>query len=372
VETAVGTAMKFVVKRDDLLAAVSAVGNAVSARASMPVLGNALLEAGDGGLRIAATDLEIGMEARVPAEVSAPGSTTLPHRLLADIASNLPEGESVSFSVKDDVAEVRSGPSKFKVRGIPASEFPNMPDVSGIPMAIDSGLLKSMLRQTAVAASQDDARPFLTGVYLSSDGATLRAAATDGGRLAVRKEQKTGPALYAIVPGKAVTVLLKVLPAEGDVAVDVQNHQAVFSAPGLKVFSRLVAGTFPKYENIIPAEGVQSITVGTERLLRAVRRASITAKDSANVVRLVVERGAVTLESNTPDVGDASESLEARTSGEDVTLAFNSKFLMDALSSIDSAEVTLLLTGTLTPFAVRTADKPDSYVYVLAPVRVYA
>ena len=231
-----------------------------------------------------------------------------------------------------------------------------------------------MIRQTSFAVSTDETRPFLTGVYLVVDSGQGHLVATDGGRLAVRRAQMAGgrAKIGAIVPSKTMAELVRVLgTVEGEVTVASHENQLIFSLPGMRFVSRLIAGQFPNYEQVIPKEFKQRITVGTERLLRGVRRASITARDSANVVRLNAAEGTLTISSNTPDVGKAEEEIEVRAEGDAIPVAFNAKFLMDALTNIDAADVHFDLTGPLSPGALHPTDTAE-YVYVLAPVRVYS
>src|SRR3989442_51994 len=199
--------------------------------------------------------------------------------------------------------------------------------------------------------------------------------ATDGGRLALRKAQLPQAArqkIGVIVPAKAMQELARALAGvEGAVQLRMADNQLVFTVPGLRVYSRLISGQFPNYQQVIPQEFKQRIRVQTERLLRAVRRASITARDSANVVRLRAEGKKLTLTSNTPEVGKAREEVEVAAEGEPIEAAFNARYLMDCLNSIEAAELFLGLTGPLSPGAIRPAHHSD-YVYVLAPVRVYS
>jgi len=362
--------------QEQLLRSVQTVGRAISPRASMPILGNILLEASKNDVRIAATDLELGIEARFQSTVQEDGSVTLPARIFGDIVSNLPvapvdiiveEGEAKAIISCDTV--------KFEIVGLPSADFPVMPTESGdILVKVDGGLLRTMIRQTSFAVSSDETRPFLTGVYMVFEGNTGQLVATDGGRLALRRAKISGASrgkIAAIVPNKTMTELVRVLGStEGDVTIASQDNQLVFSLPTLRFVSRLIAGQFPNYEQVIPKEFKQRIKVGTERLLRGVRRASITARDSANVVRLTASGGTLTVSSNTPDVGKAQEDIAVEVEGEAIPVAFNAKFLMDALGNMDAAEVTLELTGPLSPGALRPVDHAD-YIYVLAPVRVY-
>jgi DNA polymerase III subunit beta len=342
----------------------------------MPILGNILLDAGPETLKITATDLELGIEAQVPAAVSEPGSITVPARIFADIVSNLPAATTtIDVSEGDTRTRITCENIKFEILGLPSADFPLMPVSAGEPVArIDAGLLRTMIRQTSFAVSTDETRPFLTGVYVMIEDGDGRLVATDGGRLALRKAKLPGSAggrVSAIVPSKTMAELVRALGSvEGEVAVAAHESQLIFVMAGLRFVSRLIAGQFPPYEKVIPAEFKQRIKAGTERLLRGVRRASITARDSANVVRLSTDERLLTISSNTPEVGKAYEEIEVQTEGEAVQVAFNAKFLLDALTNIDTAEVLFELTGSLTPGVLRPADHSD-YIYVLAPVRVY-
>lgn len=369
--------MHLTCSQEHLLRAVQIVGRAISPRASMPILGNILLETTKNGAKLVATDLELGIEAYVIGTVKEGGAVTLPARILTDIVTNLPEAPvEMTVAEGESKAVITSEHVRFEILGLPASDFPLMPSGDGnVVVKFDSGLLRTMIRQTSFAVSTDETRPFLTGVYLVVDGEQGHLVATDGGRLAVRRAKMGGGAhgkVTAIVPSKTMAELVRTLGSvEGEVSVASHENQLIFSLPGMRFVSRLIAGQFPNYEQVIPKEFKQRITVGTERLLRGVRRASITAKDSANVVRLSASEGTLTISSNTPDVGKAQEDIEVRVEGEAIPVAFNAKFLMDALSNIDAPDVHFDLTGPLSPGALHPTDNSE-YVYVLAPVRVYS
>jgi DNA polymerase-3 subunit beta len=342
----------------------------------MPILGNILLETAKNGVKMAATDLELGIECYTEVEVIKSGAITLPARILTDIVANLPEA-SVTVAVADGEAKavITVESVKFEVLGLPASDFPLLPSGEGEALVrIDGGLLRTMIRQTSFAVSTDETRPFLTGVYLVAEGSTGQLVATDGGRLALRRGKISGDVrskVTAIVPSKTMGELVRVLGmVEGEVSITSQDNQLVFVLPGMRFISRLIAGQFPNYEQVIPKEYKQRIKVGAERLLRAVRRASITARDSANVVRLSADDGILTITSNTPDVGTAREDITVQVEGDAIPVAFNAKFLLDALSNIDAAEIFFDLTGPLSPGALRPVEHTD-YVYVLAPVRLH-
>jgi DNA polymerase III subunit beta len=368
--------MRLQCTQENLLRGVQIVGRAISPRASMPILGNILMETTKNGVKLSATDLELGIESYVDATVSQEGAITLPARILTDIVTNLPAAQvKITVGEGEAKATITCENVTFEVLGLPAADFPVMPSGnSDVLVKLDAGLLRTMIRQTSFAISTDETRPFLTGVYVLLEGEMGQFVATDGGRLALRKAKipdTTKAKIAAIVPGKTMGELVRVLGAvEGDVAITSQDNQLIFTLHGMRFISRLIAGQFPNYEQVIPKEYKQRIKVGAERLLRAVRRASITARDSANVVRLSAADGILTISSNTPDVGKAQEDISVTVEGDAIPVAFNAKFLLDALNNIDATDVFFDLTGPLSPGALRPVEHSD-YVYVLAPVRVY-
>jgi DNA polymerase-3 subunit beta len=296
---------------------------------------------------------------------------------VTEIVSNLPSSE-VEIRVEEGTsqAEILCERAAFEILGLPADDFPRMPDSdSDVVCAVDAPLLRSMIRQTIFAVSTDETRQFLTGLHLVVDGSEIRLVATDGGRLALRTAQidkSAAKKIEVIVPGKTMHELVRALGGEADaVTISAQDTQLVFSMGSLRFVTRLIGGQFPNYQQVIPKEFKQKIRVGTEQLRAAVRRVAITARDSATVVRLGTEGQTLKLQSNTPDVGRAHEEFDVVSEGEDIQAAFNARFLMDALAVLEADEVSFELTGPLSPGALRPIGATD-YVYVLAPVRVYS
>lgn len=360
-----------------LLKGVQLASRAVSARTTMPILGYILLETQKQGLRLTATDLELAIQVEIDAEVKRGGQITLPARIFSEIVGNLPEA-TVELKHEEGASqiEITCEASAFEILGLPADDFPALPKTDGNELgAIDADIMRMMVSQTIFAVSADETRPFLTGIYITMEGTTVQLVATDGGRLALRRTTLETPAqqkVGVIVPAKTMHELTRALSGvSGDVQLAMADNQLLFAAPGLRIFSRLISGQFPNYQQVIPQEFKQRIRVPTERLLRAVRRMSITARDSANVVRVSAKGTKLTITSNTPEVGKAREEVEVASDGETIDTAFNARFLMDCLNNIDADELTFELTGTLSPGAIRPSQHGD-YIYVLAPVRVYA
>lgn len=369
--------MHITCEQPHLARGVQTVQRAISARTTMPILGNILLETAKDKIKLAATDLELGIQTEVPAVVKQGGAITLSAKILGDIVSNLAEASvEIQAGENGTQAAIRCETAEFEIPGVPATDFPLIPDPDATLVAsVDAGLLRTMIRQTVFAVSADDTRPFLTGIFLTLDGDTLRLVATDGGRLALRtvelprgSEQKFG----VIVPAKTMQELARALGgAGGEVTVALAENHLMFTLPEVRLVSRLIAGQFPNYQQVIPQGHKQRLHLNTERFLRSIRRAHITARDSANVVRLSAKDSELTVTSNTPEVGKTTERVPVRSEGESVQVAFNARYLIDCLSILETDELVFELSGPLTPGTIRPAGQQD-YVYVLAPVRVYA
>ncbi|MDR5693778.1 MAG: DNA polymerase III subunit beta [Armatimonadota bacterium] len=353
------------------------VSRAISTRSTMPILGTILLQTRAEGVNLSATDLEVAIQATVPAFVEEGGALALPAKLLVEILNNLPSDEvEIRSEVGTTQAEIICRRSSFEIMGMAPEDFPSIPEVGEKPICrLPADLLRTMIRQTIFACSTDETRPHLTGINFVVSGRDARMVATDGGRLALRKTTLSEAAegsLNVILPQKAMHELTRALGGIlGDVEVAMAGGQVAFLLPRVRILTRTIAGTFPNYEQIIPHEYKQRIRVATGDFLAAVRRASITARDSSNVVQIHTVQNTMIVTSNTPEVGRAREEVEVESSGEPIQVAFNARYLLDALTIISSEYVFFDLTGPLSPGVLRPTDFED-YLYILAPVRIYA
>jgi DNA polymerase-3 subunit beta len=366
--------MKITCSQADLARAVHTAGRAAAtSRAQIPILGNLLIQTTENTIRIAATNLEMEIQTRIPAQVEQSGVSTLPARLLTEIVNSLPaEPVEIRSEEGSNRAEIACGRAAFEILGLPPADFPRLSDTEFEPACkVEAALLRAMIRQTVFAASADDTRPFLTGVHVAVENGELRLAATDGGRLAFRAARisGTGP-LARIVPGRTMHELVRLLTGPGEIAIGGVEARVMLAAGDLHVASRTIGGPFPDYGQVIPKTFKQQIRVETEKFHEALKRVATTARDSANVVRFETGKSVLQLRSSTPEVGQALEEIEIAAEGEPVKVAFNARYLMDALATIEASEIFLGLTGPETPGALRPADG-DDYVYVLAPVRMY-
>lgn len=373
--------------RKDLLEAVQTVGHAVSGRTSLPILSHILLLAEDNALRLIATDLELGISCRVPARIEEGGGLTSPARTLTEVLANLPDKSDVSISVdKSHTVRVHCERSDYKILGLPAEDYPRLPEVKeAVGFSIPQTVLRDMIKQTLFAVSTDETRKILTGILMSFDGATLRFVATDTHRLAVKTAKTTNGrgAQDAIVSSRAMNELNRLLTdSEGDVHVTLSDNHVRFTLPGeseVEIISQLVVGQFPNFNRVIPTEFQKRLKIPAEELLRAVRRASIVARENSNrvIVRSEGEKLVLTAESQT--VGNAYEEIEVIREGDDVEIAFNAKYLLDVLSVLDNEYVNLELTEALKPGVMRPVPptpkegeepaEPD-YLCVLMPMQI--
>jgi DNA polymerase-3 subunit beta len=357
--------------------ALQVVSRAISTRTTLPILNNILLETTSEGLALTATNLEIGIRKVVPAEVAEEGSTTAPARLLTDFVSTLPEEPlELSLEVPTQTLNLRCGRFDTHVKCIEAEEFPPGPRPDeGDQLQIQLDDLLGAIDQTQMAASTDEARPVLTGVLLHIEGSNQTLAATDGHRLAVRKLQASsadGLEARLIVPARALAELGRAFRGEeGEVEVTVSKarNQVFFKAGSSEVTSRLIDGTYPNYSQVIPKKSSTTIRVPTSELTQTVRAVSLFARDSANVIRIRAGEGGIMLSATTNEVGDSKADLNADVDGSEIQIAFNARYVLDALSVADTEQVELQFDGPLSPGLIRAPGSED-YLYVIMPVRV--
>jgi DNA polymerase III subunit beta len=370
--------MKCTVSPSVLSSSLSLVSRAVSPRSTLPILSNVLLETASDGLHLTATNLDLTITATVPAEVSSEGRVTVPARLLADYVASLAEAPcTLELSPSTQVLKLSCGIHRTNIHGIDAVEFPPLPARdAGSGVELDALALEAAIGQTAVAASSDEARPVLTGVLLQLDGDRLTLVATDGHRLAVRTVAVEAPAdgagVSVIVPARHLAEVARAItPNRPKVTITVspQRNQIFFSLADVEISSRLIEGNYPNYAQVIPAESTTTVTLPATSLLRETRTAAVLAKDAANVVRFAAGPDTLTLSAQTAEVGDDEAPLTAAVNGQDVQIAFNARYVLDALAVLDAEEVQLAFNGPLSPGVLRPVGR-DDYLYIVMPVRV--
>jgi DNA polymerase-3 subunit beta len=369
--------MKVTTTRKELLEGVQTVAHAVSGRSSLPILQHIHLSAEGDGLKLTATDLEIGIECFVPATVEMPGDATTPAKLTQEVLSSLPDAD---IKLSDDATHavlLTCERSEYKLLGLSPAEYPSLPEVSeATSFAVPAETLKEMIKQTIFAVSTEETRAILTGVLVEYDGVTLRMVATDTHRLTVRSHRAGGNALEtpltAVIPARAMNELARIVgDYEGEVEVQIGRNQASFRPVDdprrTFLITRLIDGQFPAYQRVIPTTYTKRLTLTTDEFLRAVRRASLVARDISNRVILNTNGEYLIIEAESGQSGKAHEEVEVVREGDDITVAFNARYLIDVLSVVDSEGVHLELTESLRPAVIRPADR-DNYLCVLMPM----
>lgn len=363
--------MKFRCERDVLSEALQTVQRGVSTRPGIPALTGVLMTAGEDGLTLLTTDLEVSTEIRVPVEVRDGGSALVPARLVADMVKALPP-DAVDFEADGAQARVACRSFEGTLRCLPAEDFPSLREPEGIRVTVERAPFAEAVAQVAKASSRDEARPILTGVLLEANREGLTMAATDSYRLAVRELRATGDGeAKALVPERAISEAGRAAGAEekGEVTIVLGEAQAAFGIGEWRLSSRLIEGEFPNYRQLIPEPGPNRLAASRQQLLEAVRRVGLLARENSPV-RMELNRLGARLTSSSPDLGGAVEAVEAEYQGEEITIAFNPNYLGDGLAGAVGERVQIELRDGLKPAVVR--GEGDDFTYLVMPVRLPA
>jgi DNA polymerase-3 subunit beta len=370
--------VKLSLMQENLARGLSLVSRAVSSRATLPVLSNVLLKTQDGGLRLTATNLEIGISVWVPGKIETDGTLTVPARLITDVVAGLPAGERVDLEAEqDNTLSIRSGSYRTHLRGIEADEFPVIPGAGDQPTAqVSQKALRRALSEVTFAAAADETRPILTGVLTRFVSEELTLAAADNYRIAVKTLALVAPVdeISVVIPARSYMELMRVL-GDTDDPVDIilaqAKNQVIFKVDTTEVVSRLIDGQFPNYQSVLPTSHSTRALVDRDDLLKAVRLTALIASSAANVVRLGFGEeehpGAIAVAA-AADVGDAEGQVEAELEGDPVTIAFNARYMVEALGNMEAEQLAIELSGPLAPGVLKPVDDP-AYVHVIMPVR---
>jgi len=368
--------MKLTISKEQMLQGLQSVQNIVSTRTTLPVLSNVLLRAEGNRLDLTATDLDVSISSAVEAKADKPGAVTLPAKKLFGIVRELPSPQ-IELEVDDkNACRIVAGSSYYKINGLAAEEFPPLPKFAeNRRITLPQDKLKSLLRKTSFAISTDESRFVLNGIFMSLKDHKVTLVATDGRRLAMAEEEVDVPAGSqgeCIVPSKAINELNRLLSTQNEVEIKFTDNQVAFTLQGANgystlIVSKLIDGNYPNYRQVIPAESKERITLVREELLQALRRAEIMTSEKSNSVKLSFGKNKLEITANTPEVGEARESIAVNYKGNDLAIAFNPAYMMDPLKSLDNDEVFLELTDELSP-GVMKINGP--FLYVLMPMRM--
>lgn len=378
--------MKFSISKDILIQATQDVAKAVSSKSTIPILENMKLELTQEYLRITGTNLEIGVEYTIPREsnneinftIEMEGSICLKARYFNEIIRKLSH-DVIEIEVTNNyLTYIKCGQSEFNLHGLDSEEFPKLPRIQEDKVfSITSDLLKNMIRQTVFAVSVEETRPVLTGVKLNLESGILSFIATDSHRLAKREatvEAEEGLEFNnIIVPGKSLIELNKILE-ENDSLVDIviANNQLLIKMDNILFYSRLIEGQYPDVSRILQQQTKTVLSLNKKDFMDSLDRASLIARDNKNnEVKLSIKPELVSISSNSPDIGKVNEQINSlRMEGENLLIAFNTKYVQDTLRIIDEQEIEIQFTGSMSPFIIKPKDF-DKFLYLVLPIRIY-
>lgn len=367
--------MKFTVLQQDLLRILQAVSRSVGVRSTLPVLDNLLLSVEDKRLKVAATNLEIGVIKYLPVEVEEVGELTIPAKTLVDLIGGVNSGK-VGLQSSGEILTVSSGKFKASLNGIAAVEFPAIPlsSTDGISFPKESLLSSS---QILFASAVDEGRPVLTGILMTAGNGKLDFVATDGFRLAHRQldlaAAEAAKGFKSLIPKRTFEELLRLISEEEVETVKISTsenqNQVVFSLGQTIISSRLIEGNFPNWEKIIPQQIISRVVVDKEEFIRAIKLAAVFARNEANIVILTLKKNTLSLKSSAKELGSQENEIDVDFEGETLQIAFNNKFLLDAISNCPSSQITIEFSGLLSAAVIKPVGSPG-LEYIVMPVRL--
>jgi DNA polymerase III subunit beta len=359
----------------DLLTQLQTTTRVASTRSAVQALSGVKIAAAPDATELLATDMDVGLRVPLQAEVERPGDVVLPARLLLDVVRALPADKaSLELRPAEQDVELISGSATFHLRTLRVEDFPTLPGPSSdTRVVLPADAFVQTIGRVARSASKDETRPILTGILMSAADQELRMVATDSYRLSVKQtrlEQPLPGTLEANVPARALQELVRIAQQadSAEVAVSVGRNQVVFELDGITLSSRLLDGQFPNYRQLLPESVEHELLIATPELTEVVRRISLLAQKNTPL-RLGFREGELTISAQTPDVGEASESIPVPFHGEPFEIGFNPEFLRDGLESIESPELVLKLISPLRPGLIESPDGAD-FVYLIMPIRL--
>jgi DNA polymerase III subunit beta len=374
--------MKFTITRSEFQRGLARIQSLVEKRNTMPILANVLMEATgagkDGKLELAATDLEVGIRGLHPCKVEKTGGVTASAKKLFEIVRELPD-EPVQISVSENAyLTIRCARSEFTLAGTTADEYPTLPSFSPQKtVTVQAAVLGEMIERTMYAASSDETRYNLNGVYLEKleEVGKLRMVATDGHRLAYI-DRSFGSDLEGldggvIIPRKGLAELKRLVDEDDadEIELGFSGNNGLVRKGGVTLVMRLIEGEFPNYRQVVPQDARVTLALPTDALMHALRRVALLSAERSRAVKFELTNGQLSLSSNNPDLGDAREDLDVDYDGEPLSIAFNARYLMDALAVCGSKEARLLFRDALSPTQLTPTDDLDSLAVVM-PMRI--
>jgi DNA polymerase-3 subunit beta len=362
--------MKFKVEKEVLLNGIQTVQNVITAKSALPILSHILMETVQDGLKLTATDLDIGISCVIPVNAQEPGAITVPAKRFNDIIRELPGNEVNITTKKNNLVTIETESCQFKIMGLAREEFPKLPEFKDKEVIVlEQEVLKGMLALTSFAASFDETRYILNGILFRINKNALTLVATDGKRLAIiekKIDQGIDKDISLIVPIKTIHELNRNLKEEGQISLVLGTNQVLFEMGSIVVISRLIEGEFPDYKQVIPPVSENKIKADRTQLLLAVKRAALLSTPDYQAVKFEVFKNKLAVSKSTPDIGESHEEVPIEYSGKEMVIGFNPNYLIDVLKNLNADTIELELTDGEKPGVVRT----NGYVYIVLPMRL--
>jgi DNA polymerase-3 subunit beta len=368
--------MRFTIAREKLQDGLSAVIATVPAKTTLPVLSNILLETSERGIRLSGTDLDMAVSTEVTADVESQGAITVPAKKLAEIVRELPSAPVKISAVGEQKITLECGRSRFRLLGLPRDEFPTFPVVRfSESWRIKSGELQKLIAHTAFAVSTEESRPILNGVLWELRGERMRMVATNGHRLAkidVPVAGQNGHSEDLIIPPKALEQLRRLFPAEEDLEIARGENHLGFRSPLTAVFTRLIEGPYPPYEQVIPRDNDRIALADRNALSQALKRMSVVASDQTHRIRMSFNAGMAKFSVQTPDLGEAQDELPVTYEGDALDIGFNASYLLEILRNMPTDEVRLTFKAPERAATVEPVgwNDPAQYMCLIMPLRL--
>jgi DNA polymerase-3 subunit beta len=368
--------MRFTISREKLQEGLTAVTATIPTKTTLPVLSNILVETTDKGIRLSGTDLDIAVSTEVVADVEAQGAITIPAKKLSEIARELPPSPVKMATAGEQRVTLDCGRSHFKILGLPRDEFPSFPTVRfNESWRIRSGDLQKLISHTSFAVSTEESRPILNGVLWELRPEQMRMVATNGHRLAKMEmpiPSTSAPSGDLIVPPKALEQVRRLFPQDEELEIARGDNHLGFRSPFTSVFTRLIEGPYPPYEQVIPKDNNRIAIADRAALMSALRRMSVIASDQTHRIRLSFNSGMVRFSVQTPDLGEATDEIPVRYTGDQLDIGFNANYLLEILRYIPTEEVRLTLKAPERAATVEPEgwSDPATYLCLVMPLRL--
>lgn len=369
--------MKFIISQSDFAKALQIIFRSVAQKPHLPILSNILLEANKNGIKMQATNLEIGTTIEVKTDVKKEGKLTIPAKIINEFVSSLPGGE-ITFEEKDNSVSLSLRKFQARISTTSTEEFPVVPTSNKeADISFEGEFLAKALDQVVFSAAAEEGRPVLSGVLFDLSGSKLKLVATDGYRLSYRELDTNSKLKFkVIIPAKSLFEVRRVISEIGpkekiQILLARDQNQVIFKIANVEIVSRLIEGEFPDWEKIIPKEFITKSTIDCDEFAKAIKVSSVFARDSSNVIKLKIEPKSIILSANTKEVGDNVSEIDGQTTGDGGEIAFNFRYLSDILSAVNTKEVIFEMAGPLSAGLFRPQDqKSKEFFHIIMPVRV--